>query len=249
MNISFANIHKFGNVIFEDELIQHYHFPEMLNYYSGNFITFKRMPSIDEFKETADCLKNFHLKNGQNHLLFYFPENAKLNHELQQYLKGNDYDFSFNELYKVQPKDFPSFTKNPDIRVETVNHESLNAFLQLQFELDLEFGTEFAEGKQMIHKTNFHNENWEQVIAFYKGTPAGTFDLIVSDKTVEIDNFTVLESFRKKGIGKHMQNYVMEQYPNHTVILVAEGEGTARDMYRKQNYQFVRFQYEALKIF
>ncbi|NCU17763.1 GNAT family N-acetyltransferase [Pallidibacillus pasinlerensis] len=249
MNISFANIHNFGNVIIEDELIQHYHFPEMLNYYSGNFITFKRMPSIDEFKETADCLKNFHLKNGQNHLLFYFPEGEYLDEELQQYLKANDYDFSYNELYKIHPNDFPSFTKNPNIVVETVKLETLDTFLQLQYNLDLEFGIEFAKGKQMIHKTNFYNENWKQVIAFYQGTPAGTLDLIVSEKTVEIDNFTLLESFRKKGIGKHMQKYVMEQYPNHTVILVAEGEGTAREMYRKQNYQFVSFQYEALIIF
>jgi len=41
MNISFDNVHKFGNILFETQLFKHYHFPDMLNYYSENFVAFK----------------------------------------------------------------------------------------------------------------------------------------------------------------------------------------------------------------
>jgi hypothetical protein len=30
MNISFDNVHKFGNILFETQLFKHYHFPDML---------------------------------------------------------------------------------------------------------------------------------------------------------------------------------------------------------------------------
>lgn len=248
MNISFDNVHKFGNILFETQLFKHYHFPDMLNYYSENFVAFKQMPSIHEFESTSSYLREFHKKNGQNHLMFILPENKSLNHEFQKYLNLNEYDYSYNELYFIQPEDFPKFTKNPDIVVENVKSETMDTFLQLQFNIDLKFGVDFAKGKQAIYKTNFNNKNWKEVIAYYKGIPAGTLDLIISDTTVEIDNFVVLEHFQRRGIGTHMQKYVMEQFPNHVVILVAEGGGTAREMYIKQNYKCVGYQYEILKI-
>ncbi|WP_040373640.1 GNAT family N-acetyltransferase, partial [Peribacillus psychrosaccharolyticus] len=65
----------------------------------------------------------------------------------------------------------------------------------------------------------------------------------------EIDGLTVDENFRNKGIGSKLQEFVMETFPEKLVILIADGEDTAREMYKKQNYQYHGFKYEAQKIY
>ena len=86
-------------------------------------------------------------------------------------------------------------------------------------------------------------------MAFYKGSPAGYVDVIISNETVEIDNLTVDEEFQKKGIGSRLQKFVMDSFPEKVVILVADGEDTPREMYKKQNYQYHGFKYEILKLY
>lgn len=63
-------------------------------------------------------------------------------------------------------------------------------------------------------------------MAYYKGNPAGYVDIIISNETAEIDNLSVEEKYRNKGIGSKLQNYVMETFPQKTVILIADGEDT-----------------------
>lgn len=41
----------------------------------------------------------------------------------------------------------------------------------------------------------------------------------------------------------------MESFPEKTVILVADGEDTPREMYKKQNYQYHGFRYETQKVY
>ncbi|GIO24032.1 GNAT family N-acetyltransferase [Oceanobacillus sp. J11TS1] len=125
----------------------------------------------------------------------------------------------------------------------------MEIYLELQYKNDLEFGSEFAKQKANLIKRQFEDRNIRQVLAFYKGTPAGYVELIISDGTVEIDNLTVEPSFRYKGIGSQLQKFAMDAFPNRTVILVADGEDTPREMYQKQNYKYCGFKYEAQKIY
>ncbi|SFB15700.1 hypothetical protein SAMN04488072_108112 [Lentibacillus halodurans] len=56
-------------------------------------------------------------------------------------------------------------------------------------------------------------------------------NLILSEEFVEMDDLTVRKSLRRKGIGSHMQQFVMDSFPEHMVILVADGRGhTERDV-------------------
>jgi len=43
--------------------------------------------------------------------------------------------------------------------------------------------------------------------------------------------------------GLEFQKFVMEQFSDKTIILVADGEDTPREIYRRQNYQYYRFKY------
>ncbi|UPG63753.1 GNAT family N-acetyltransferase [Metabacillus endolithicus] len=86
-------------------------------------------------------------------------------------------------------------------------------------------------------------------MAYYKGNPAGYVDIIISSKTAEIDNLAVDEEFRNKGIGSRLQKFAMETFPEKTVILIADGEDTPKEMYKKQNYQYCGFKYGVQKVY
>ena len=247
--LTFENTYTLGNIVDENDLYSHFHYPEMLIRYDSNFINFKTLPSLTEFIEVENYLRNFHLTKGQEHVKFSFPTNIKPPEDLYTYLTEKSYEISFLELYAIQPKNFPLVRNNPDIKIQVVTDENLECLLKLQYKHDLEIGTEFAEQKADLIKRQFSDPDILQILAFYKGSPAGYVDVIISNETVEIDNLSVDEKCQKKGIGSRLQKYVMESFPEKVVLLVADGEDTPREMYRKQNYQYQGFKYEILKIY
>lgn len=246
--ITYNDIHYYGQPVSETDLYTHVHFPEMKNYYSGNFIQFKTMPTLNEFHSTAIYLLNFHKLNGQNHIQFYFPPNQKPTNELMNVFNRENYQCSFTELYAIRPNQFISRNVNPDVAVYPVEEESFPTYLKIQYEFDSQFGEQFADNKAIIHEQNFHNPSVLQLLGYYKGDPVGTVDCIIRDHTVEIDSLGVLEQFRSLSVGTCLQKYVMDHFPDKMVILVADGEDTPREMYQKQNYQYYGFRYEVLKV-
>lgn len=248
-HITFENIYVVGNVVFENVQYKHIHYPEMLLRYDSNFIEFKRSPSLSEFKGAGIYLRNYHLKKGQKHVKFYFPPNQKLAEELVAYMNEAGYTIGFLELYAIQPKQFPLVKDNPDIEVHVVMDQNLETFLELQYKHDLELGSEFANQKRELAKRNYQDKNIQQLLAYYKGVPAGSVDVIITKDTAEIDGLVVDDNFQKKGIGSRLQKFVMEKFLDKTIILVADGEDTPREMYRKQNYQYLGFKYHAHKVY
>ena len=247
--ITFEDIYTLGKVVAENDQYRHYHYPKMLTRYSSNFIEFKTLPSLTKFKEAEDFLREYHLKKGQKHVKFYFPENIKPTGELIVYLNNMGYEIGFLELYAIQPKHFPPVKNNPDIDIQVVTDKNLEVLLNLQFQDDLNYGSEYAKQKVDLIKRQFEDQNIQQILAFYKGSPAGYVDVIISNETAEIDNLTVNELFRNKGIGSRIQKFIMELFSKKIVILVDDGEDTPREMYKKQNYQYHGIKYEAQKIY
>ena len=207
-NITFGDIYTLGNIVAENTHYRHFHYPEMLAMYDSNYIEFKTLPSLKEFKEVENYLSDYHLSRGQKHLKFYFPENIKPQGELSQYLTDVDYEIGYLELYAIQPEHFPPVKNNSDIEIQVVTEKNLEVLIDLRYKNDLEFGTEFAKQKVDLIKRQFESQDIQQVLAFYMGSPAGYVDVIISDETVEIDDLAVVESFQNKGIGSRLQKIV-----------------------------------------
>ena len=70
---------------------------------------------------------------------------------------------------------------------------------------------------------------------------------VVEKEGKVFDDFYVLDSARRQGVGSKLQEAVYEQRGGKEVILVADGNDTARDMYVKQGYEKVSEQWEMLK--
>ncbi|MEC1520444.1 GNAT family N-acetyltransferase [Neobacillus niacini] len=248
MQITFENIHKHTHLMIENDLYQHYHFPEMLSRYDSNYIEFKAFPTLENLKEAEGYLRNFHRKNGQKHVKFKFPANEKVPAELVNYLNQKYYDIGFLELYAINPNQFPEVKDHPDIEVQIVTEQNLKAFLAFQYQQDIMFGSNFANQKVVLNRKIFEEPNFMQLLALYKGTPAGAVEVIISEETAEIDNLGVDEAFQRKGIGSRIQKFVMDIFHDKTVILVADGQDTPKEMYKRQNYQYLGYQYYTQKV-
>ncbi|WP_077325167.1 GNAT family N-acetyltransferase [Virgibacillus siamensis] len=245
---TFKDTDTIGHLITENELYEQYHYPEMPIRFDSNFIEFRRMPTLNEFKQTESFLRNFHSDHNQYHLRFYFADNAKPAGELLEYIINNNYDIGYMELYGIDPKQFPEVPENHDIQVEEVTDITLDDYLKLQYETDMEFGESFAKQKVDMNKRQFADKQYVQIIAYYHDAPAGTMNIYAGDKAVEIENLDVRDEFQRKGIGSQLQWFAMDRYQDSSIILIADGEDTPREMYQKQNYRYLSYKYELLKI-
>lgn len=152
-------------------------------------------------------------------------------------------------MYAIKPEQFPAIPVHEKIVVEKVTTENKERFLDLKYEIDREFGSDFAEQKRRIHEKNYLDESVMQLLAFYDGKAVGAVDVMISEQTAEIDGLVVLDDYQKKGIGSQLQKFVMDQCADKTVILIADGEDTPREMYKRQNYEYIGYQFEALKVY
>lgn len=243
--IQFQHIYNSGAIIMENELIEHRQDARILSRYDSNFIQFKRMPSEVELTETIAYLTAFHKARGQQFVKFKFPANEVIPKALLQQLEG--YDIGFLELYTLQPTNFQATATEADVRF--VGEAELADFLKLQYNEDLHFGEAYATEKQSFLQLERLKEGHHQLIAYKNGQPVGSVELIETNETIEIDNFFVVATMRGQGIGSAIQKFVMNNAQQKTIILVADGQGDVREMYKKQGYVCKGFQYEALRQF
>lgn len=248
-NFSFNHIYYRGKIVFENDLFLHYHTAEMLLLYDGNFLQFKRMPTIEECQSAIHYLKEYHANKGQDHVKLLFPENEPISEEINSYLQETGFQMGFMEMYAIKPDQFPNVPNHDAISVVKATNANWETFLSLKHEIDAAISVRFAEAKRVLHEQNYKDDGFMQFMAFYEGTPAGAVDVIIKEHTAEIDNLVILDDYQKKGIGSQLQKAVMDEFPDKTVILIADGEDTPREMYQKQNYQHIGTKYEALKVY
>ena len=248
-NINFQNLFRPSRIAENNVLFIHFYSPETPLVYDYNEIQFKKMPAIPEFIFVEEYLMHFQFKHLQNHLKFCFPENQPLTLKIIEYLSESDYGNGLLELYGILPEQFPRTTETAIISIHPVTSQNLQTYLTFEYDLDVQFGPAFAEQKQLLYRKHFHDNRILQLLAYYEGIPAGSVDVILSENTVELDNLIVLQPYRNKGIASRLQQYVMNQFADKIVILAADGYDSAREMYRKQNYQYLGYRYEVLKVY
>ena len=68
----------------------------------------------------------------------------------------------------------------------------------------------------------------KRLVAYVDNEPVGTVDVIITDETIEIDSFGVIEQFQRQGIGSTIQAYIGNLANERPVILVGDGEDTKK---------------------
>nr|WP_321292840.1 GNAT family N-acetyltransferase [uncultured Trichococcus sp.] len=251
MTFSFKDIEHSKSVVKETSLYTHYHNQTALFMYIENYVIFHRVPTFAEFIEAEAYLKSEHQKYNQDFIKFIWPEDCEIPQPIISYLGSNDFSLDVLELYAAPPGTFvPTRTETPsDIKVEWVNADNRNAYLALSALSDKAVSAEFAEQKQPYTQAKFDNPAFCPIMAICSDEAVGSIDLYLKEDSIEIDNFHVAVTSRGKGIGTALQLFVMEHADGKTVLLVADAADTAREMYNRQNYTYISFRYELLKIF
>lgn len=112
------------------------------------------------------------------------------------------------------------------------------------------FGKDYADAHEEMVREHYQKDVIKRLVAYLNNEPIGVVDVIESENYIELDGFGVLEQFRHQGIGSTIQSLIGEYAisKNHKpIILVADGEDTAKDMYAKQGYVYQSFCYQILK--
>ncbi|TDM12786.1 GNAT family N-acetyltransferase [Macrococcus lamae] len=233
----------------ENERLIHYHTSSQLIKYYANYYAYKEVPTLEQFKADIEMQKLFHLQRGQKHLLFIFPENVKPSDELISF--GKEYGFSLEkmELYRADTSQLKAQDNSSVEIIEVLERgKAFNDFLVVCRESEIEYGEEFVELKRTTHTRDLIDPTVIQLIAYMDGEPAGKLEAILNERTVELDDFYVRKVFRSRGIGSMLQQFVWKRAGERPVILVTDGNDTAREMYQKQGYEKVSERYEFLKV-
>lgn len=246
MNLTFNHIYNPGTIEKETNEYSHLAFMEVPDMYDGNFIRWKEIPTLAMLNQAETYMKETHRARGQQHVKFVFPQDVKIPDALVTYLTGQGYDIGILEMYAIDPKTFHSNDQS-SAQVQFISEKTLEAYCNIHYKEAKQWGESYALSKRELLKKDYYNKRKQQIIALMDGDIVGSVDVIVREQTAEIDNFFVLPSFQRQGIGSKMQQFVMQHYAEKSIILVADGEDTPKDMYVKQGYRFIGFQYNALK--
>lgn len=252
MTFSFKDIEHSKSIVKETALYTHHRNEKALFMHVENYVIFHRVPTFAEFVETEAYLKSEHQKYGQDFIKFIWPEDCEIPQSIISYLGSNGFSLDVLELYAASPGTFVptrSDKKPSDVRVEWVNADNRDAYLTLSTQADKEISAEFAVQKQPYTLAKFANPAFRPIVALCSDEAVGSIDLYLKADSIEIDNFYVGIDSRCKGIGTALQQFVMEHADGKTVLLVADAADTAREMYNRQNYTYISFRYELLKIF
>ncbi|HIX42630.1 MAG TPA: GNAT family N-acetyltransferase [Candidatus Kurthia intestinigallinarum] len=222
----------------EDSIIKHYYDAEMPSRYNSNFMLFKHMPTLAQFQYYEQKQLDFHQTHQMKHRRFLFPENQQLPTALLAYIEAQHYVVGSLELYAMLPIEFNGSSFNEEVVVQYVDDALFPSFLAFQYTIDLTYGEIFATEKQHLLKKQFNDSSIQFVVALLDGQIVGSLLLFLTADTVELDSFVIIDSLQRRGIGSTMQQFVMNQHTEQTILLVADGEDTPRKMYAKQGYHY-----------
>ncbi|WP_235980490.1 GNAT family N-acetyltransferase [Staphylococcus durrellii] len=245
-SIAMSDIYKTGHLDFEDNKKLIYLTPSEPIVYSSNNWIYKAMPSLEQWLADIETQSTMHRAQGSNHLSFTFPEDETPNEQLRKEIKNKSFELSYLELYAISPAELMS-AETINIDVQFVTRDSIEDYLDVHQVFAESFGNDYVQQSTELIRHRFADEVIQRVIAYKDKIPVGILNLILAEDTIEIDGFGVLPKYQRMGIGKAMQNFVAEVANDRTIILVADGEDTAKDMYIKQGYVYISYSYNVLK--
>ncbi|MCE5778558.1 GNAT family N-acetyltransferase [Staphylococcus pseudintermedius] len=245
MEVQMSDIYSEGDIYSKDDDVTIYMTPTTPLTYDNNKWVYHQMPDVTQFKADMKRQQSLHADHGVlTHLKFEFPENVKPNIDIMQLLRAEGFQVGNLELYMIEAADLRQLTE-----IEPVTIKNMADYMHVYEPLSIQFGADYIKESAQALLTNLKKDTraLQPYIAYENAQPVGIMNVIETERTVELDGFAVTEAARGRGVGSRMQAFMGGIARERPVILVADAEDTAREMYMKQGYTFVSFQYSALK--
>ena len=245
--ITFKDIYIDGNKITEDTRKVIYLLPSQPLKYASNTWIYKTMPTMNQWLKDIEVQKKMHLNQSSYHLSFSFPANEKIDEVLLEKIRELGFQIGVLELYVIEAKALKELSRKRDVDIQLVSSNNINDYLHVYDAFARPFGDSYANMVKQHIYSSYNLDDIERLVAYVNHRPVRLVDIIMTDKTIEIDGFGVLEEFQHQGIGSEIQAYVGHMANERPVILVADGKDTAKDMYLRQGYVYQGFKYHILK--
>ncbi|HHE7656875.1 TPA: GNAT family N-acetyltransferase [Staphylococcus aureus] len=243
-SISMSDIYCNGTIFENDDEQLIYLTPSFPQRYTSNTWIYKKTPTQERWLKDLERQHQLHTNQGSNHYAFSFPENEQLDNHWMAMFKDMNFELGIMELYAIESDALANLPRNSDVEI------AIDAYLKVAYQFSLPFGKDYADAHEEMVREHYQKDVIKRLVAYLNNEPIGVVDVIESENYIELDGFGVLEQFRHQGIGSTIQSLIGEYAisKNHKpIILVADGEDTAKDMYAKQGYVYQSFCYQILK--
>ncbi|SCS71862.1 GNAT family N-acetyltransferase [Staphylococcus caeli] len=246
MIVSMSDIFQEGKIYSDDQRKTIYLTPNEPLVYDTNKWIYKTMPTLETWQVDQSAQLSMHHNQGSSHLAFTFPENVTPSVQWLHEIEAQGFELGLMELYAIEASDVNMHDYH-GVDVAFVTEETLEDYIKVHRIFAEPYGQDYVEQSVQVIRNQFESEQKCRVIAYKEATPVGIMDLIIGAHTAEIDAFGVVHKYQKQGIGSAMQAFVASSVKDKTIILLADGEDSAKDMYVKQGYTFISYRYQILK--
>ncbi len=244
-NMGYKDILNVNNNYYkETDRYNHLKDPNLARRYYANYLDYKKMPTLDDFINDLLYLNEEQADYPTEYALTLFPESQEIPDELLTFLTDNGFELSKHIIFTntIDRRSLSTKSIEPII-VEALSDAYFMDYLQLKYSQNMEYGKDYADHMLAYNQVHLPEKGSKIFIARDGDKLIGDVTAWYYDKYIEIDDFSILQEYRGKGIGSELQRQASKGY--NDLILISEEEN--RNMYQHQGYQEVSFYWTALK--
>ncbi len=248
-NFTFEDTHTLADSYDETELYYFIGNSQVPSMYNNNKIVLDFVPTAEELDILEDNFLDYAYELNLSYYSFVLPMNQPLNPDLFASIGEVGYELSLVKLMVLNPADFKGSDKaqkafGDRLSLVEIRSDQAQDYIDFNQVFDKAIGTDFAKDKLNYYPWFLGENNTIALGVYVDEKLVAIADIIRLKDSYEIDNFQVLDSYQKQGIGSAIQEWVCKKAlaEDKAVILVADADDTPYDMYLKQGYQDVGMQ-------
>ena len=228
----------------ETTRFKHFKNPVTSERYFSNYLSYKRMPSQSELREDLTYLAQEQEAYPTSYAFLFFSEKEEWSPEIRNFLEREGFETAKHLIFTNSVDQIQLRCSDlGDIRILELDDSYLDAFLAYKYQAHLEYGQAYVDQVLADNEANLLSNGSKIYLALDGQRIVGSVTAWFLGDYVEIDDFSVQEAYRGRGIGSALQRAALAGQKK--VILIAEEENRA--MYQHQGYEEVSWYWTALQ--
>ena len=228
----------------ENTRFKHFKNPVTSERYFSNYLSYKLMPSLSELREDLTYLAQEQKAYPTSYAFLFFAEKGEWSQEIRDFLEREGFETAKHLIFTNSVDQIQLRCSDlGDIRILELDDSYLDAYLAYKYQAYLEYGQAYANQMRADNEANLLSNGSKIFLALDGERIIGDVTAWFFGDYVEVDDFSVQEAYRGRGIGSALQRAALAGQKK--VILIAEEENRA--MYQHQGYEEVSWYWTALQ--
>ena len=228
----------------ETTRFKHFKNPVTSERYFSNYLSYKRMPSLSELEADLAYLAQEQAGYVSNYAFLFFAENGEWSQEIRDFLEREGFETAKHLIFTNSVDQIQLRCSDlGDIWILELVDSYLDAYLAYKYQAYLEYGQAYANQMRADNEANLLSNGSKIFLALDGERIIGDVTAWFFGDYVEVDDFSVQEAYRGRGIGSALQRAALAGQKK--VILIAEEENRA--MYQHQGYEEISWYWTALQ--